>query len=216
MIVSMWMSRNILTVTPDTAITDAATLMMNNRIRRLPVVTRQPAGLTLQGIVSNTDLFRAFPSEINPLSVVAADAFKTDLQVKDVMHHHPVTTTPDAPIEVAARIMRDQKISALPVLQNNLLVGLITESDIFRAFVEMFESRPNEVRITFDASKNEDTLEAVVTIAGRHNVRIVSLITTEHEERHLCVIRVTGQGIEKFQQELWRSGHPVLNIIRTP
>ena len=216
MIVSMWMSRKVLTVTPDSLLTEAATLMTAKQVRRLLVVKAQPEGMTLLGILSQGDLFRAFPSEINPFSVVAAEAYRSHTTVREVMHHHPISTAPDAPIELAARIMRDHKIGALPVVQHGLVVGIITESDIFRAFVELFAAQQDEVRITFDASKEEDTLEAVVNLAARHNVQVVSLLTSEHDGRHIGVVRVTGKAIERFESELWRSGHPVLNILRTP
>jgi acetoin utilization protein AcuB len=214
MIVSMWMTRDVVTVEPGTSITDAAALMAAKRIRRLPVVERHADGPRLVGIVSATDLFRAFPPHLNPFSITAPDTPQSRVTVAEIMNRHLVTTTPDAPIEQAAQLMRDNKIGALPVVQKGALVGLITESDIFRAFVGLFESPPGGVRITFDVSKSEDLFGLVAQLAGRRGVRVVGLISSQQNDRSVCVVRVTGGAIDDFLDDIWNSGHHVLNVLR--
>jgi len=213
MIVSLWMSRNVITIGPDTSITEAAAVMARSRIRRLPVV--HPNTKQLIGIVSNSDLYRAFPLEVNPFSVVAQEGQYHHRPVSEVMTPHPLTITPEAPIEEAARIMRDQKIAALPVVKDDELVGVITESDIFKAFLELLESNAGDVSITFDASHSHDLLEWMVKRTTLHQLHVESLISYRHDERLLCVVRVSGSKVDKLVEDLWRSGHPVLNILRT-
>lgn len=213
MIVSMWMTRDVVTVGPGTSITDAAALMAARHIRRLPVIKRNPDG-PLVGIVSATDIFHAFPPHVNPFGIMAPDTHQSRVTVADIMRRDPPITTPDAPIEEAARVMRDQKIGALPVVHKGALVGLITDSDIFRAFVGLFEAPGGGVRITFDVSRDEDTLGRLIQVAGRRGVRVVSLIPSQQGDRPVCVVRVTGGAIDDFLDDLRKSGHHVLNVLR--
>ena len=120
-------------------------------------------------------MLHAFPADINPFSANAADSVaalertrgRARVYAADLMARDPLVTTPDAPIESAARIMRDRKIGALPVVSQHTLVGLITESDIFRAMVEVFEAPERAVRITFSLEPGEDVLPLVAEIARR-------------------------------------------------
>ncbi|HEX4945559.1 MAG TPA: CBS domain-containing protein [Blastocatellia bacterium] len=215
MLVSLWMSRDVVTITADTLITEAASLMMHRQIRRLPVVHQDAKGKHLIGIITNSDIYRAFPPEINPFSVIAQEISHSTITVGEVMKAHPLKTTPDTPIEEAARLMRDQKIAALPVVKDDELVGMITESDIFKAFLELLESQPGDVKITFDASKRHDLLEWVAERARKYDIHVESLISYQHDGRPLCLVRMTGKAVERFVDDLWRSGHPVLNVLRT-
>lgn len=212
MIVKMWMSKNVVTVHPGTLTTDAAALMVARNIRRLPVVSANEGRLV--GIVSMTDLLHSFPPDVNPLSVVASWTYQTESTVGGVMSRRPVTTTPDAPIEEAARIMRDRKIGSLPVLQEDTLVGLITQADIFRAFVELFELNEGEARITFDGSRREDALRLVVEAAWRRSVRVVSVVSSHHDGQPVCLVRVAGSALDSLLGDLLESGHQVLNVVR--
>jgi acetoin utilization protein AcuB len=215
MIVSMWMTRDVVTVEPSTLITDAAALMAVKRIRRLPIVVRHGDSPCLVGIVTASDLYRAFPPHMNPFSIAAHDTYVTNLTVADIMTGHLLTTTPDTPIEEVARVMRDQKIRALPVIHNETLIGLITDSDILRAFVALFESSQGEVRITFDVSKREDLFALLVRLTERRGVRVLSLVSAHQHDRPVCVVRVAGGAIDIFLDELWKSGHHVLHVLRS-
>jgi acetoin utilization protein AcuB len=214
MIVRMWMSRDVVAVEPRAPITEAASLMNTHSFRRLPVVVELPEGTRLIGIISATDLFHAFPSHVNPFSIEAPAKHRSSQTVADIMTHDPITTVPDAPIEEAARIMHDHKIGGLPVLQKGKLVGIITSSDIFRAFVRLFELPEGGVRITFDLSQGEDVLGEVIEVASRWNVRVVSFISSHQDDRPVGVLQTSGGLIDRFLDELWKSGHPVLNVLR--
>jgi acetoin utilization protein AcuB len=221
MFVSMWMTREVVTVTPDTRIADIATLMMRRRIRRLPVVSEPGGRGALLGIVSHSNLLHAFPPDINPVAISAADAIgavqartgDTRLTAADLMARDPRTTTPDAPLEAAARVMRDHKIGALPVLQNHALVGLITESDIFRAMVEILESRDHAVRVTFSLKPGEDVLPLVAEIARRRSLRVANFMALPHHDPPLCVVQLAGANTEAALEDVWKSQHRVLNVV---
>lgn len=214
MIVSMWMTRDVVSIEPRTPIVDAANFMAAKRVRWLPVAEPQPQGPRLLGIISSTDIHRAFPADVNPFAIVVPRARQIHTTVAEIMNAKPPTTTPDAPIEEAARVIRDHKFGALPVLRNDVMVGLITESDIFRAFVAIFESARGGVRITFDVSKGEDTFGLVAQAALRRGVRVLSLLSSQQGDRQVCVVRVAGAAVDEFMDDLWKSGHKVLNVLR--
>jgi acetoin utilization protein AcuB len=214
-IVKMWMAHDVVTVLPGTSITDAAALMAAKRVRRLPVVARREQSEHLVGIISSTDLYRVYPSNVNPFSAVAPDAAASHVTVDTVMNTSPLTTTAETPIEDVARVMCTRKIGALPVVHETTLVGLITESDIFRAFVSLFGSSSNSARVTFDLTKGEDIFGIVAGIATRRSVQVMSLNLSELDGRPVCVVRVTGRDVESFLDDLWKSKHPVLNVLRT-
>jgi acetoin utilization protein AcuB len=216
MIVSMWMTRNVITIRPHAPVTEAAELMANQHIRRLPVVEAYGRELQLVGIVSARDILHAFPPDVNPFAIVMSATAAAPVAVEHIMTHRPQTIAPEAPIEAAAELMAEEKVGALPVVQNGRLVGLITESDIFRAFVSFFASPQSSVRITFDISSSEDVFDWISRETRRRKLRIISLISSQQENVPVCVVRVAGSTVDEFVEDLWNSGHRVISVLRYP
>jgi acetoin utilization protein AcuB len=210
----MWMTRDLVTIGPDTPITEAAELMSQRHIRRLPVVEAHSQGLHLLGIVSAKDILHAFPSNVNPFAIIAPDARATPARAAEIMSRYLQTTTPETPIEDAARLMTENKIGSLPVLREKKLVGLITESDIFRAFVSFFEPPQRGARITFDISSGEDVFNFISREARRRKLRILSLISSLQDDLPVCVVRIAGNDADALLDDLWNSGHRVINVLR--
>jgi acetoin utilization protein AcuB len=216
MIVSMWMTREVISIDAGESVAIAAALMGSHHIRRLPVTEQRAGGTHLVGIVSSRDLFRALPADVNPFGVMAPERLRSEVLVSDVMKLHPFTTTPDAPLEVPARAMRDHKFGGVPVLDKGSLAGIITQSDIFRAFVAMLESPPGSVRITFSMAEGEDIFGLVARLAAPRQVRIISMNSVTHHDMPVCVVRATGGKLDAFLDDVWKSGHHVINVLRTP
>jgi len=214
--VSMFMTRELVTVGPSEPIAEAAALMAQKRIRRLLVAENRVGGLRLLGLISAKDILHWFPPEVNPFAVIAPSARQVSLTAGKIMQQQLHTTTPETPIEVAAAMMRDQRISALPVLWEKHLVGIVTESDIFRAFVGLLVPDDCGARITFDVSTGEDVFGLVARAAHRHGVSVSSLVRWQQDNQPICVVRVAGESVDGFLDEIWSSGHRVLNVIRFP
>jgi len=207
--VSMWMTREVLTVGPDTSVVEAAKIMAEKRVRRLLVAGQGANRLRLLGIISAKDVLHVFPPHVNPFAIVAPDHQPT--LAKTVS---PLTTTPETPIETAATLMCVHKVGALPVLKERNLAGIITESDIFRAFASLFPDDEKGVRITFDVTQGEDIFGLLAGFCQHHDLKISSLIWTVHDELPVCVVRASGTGVEQMLEELWASGHAVMNVLR--
>lgn len=144
MLVRERMTQNAVTTTPDTSVTDALRLMREKKVRRLPVMDQHGK---LVGIASDQDLLYASPSPVSSLSVWEMNYLLSKLTVEEVMTRQVVTVTEDTPLEEAARIMADHKIGGLPVMRDGKLVGIITETDLFKIFLELLGARRPGVRV---------------------------------------------------------------------
>ena len=145
MLVGERMSHPVITVSPKTPMQEAHKLMRDENIRRLPVVDQRGK---LIGIVSESDFLHASPSDVSSLSVWEMNYMLSKVTVEKIMTRAVISTHNDTPIEEAARTMVDNKIAGLPVLKDGELVGIITETDLFKVFLEMLGARETGVRIT--------------------------------------------------------------------
>ncbi|HEX8229237.1 MAG TPA: CBS domain-containing protein [Chloroflexia bacterium] len=135
LLVGEWMSSPVEVVTPDTPVADAYNMMMQRGIRRLPVVQRDH----LVGIVTIGDLREARPSPATSLSIYELNYLLTKLTVGQVMTHNPYSVQPTTSIQDAARVMLHRKVGGLPVVNaEGTVVGVITESDIFRMLIDQW------------------------------------------------------------------------------
>lgn len=132
-LVKDWMTRDVVTITPDTTLPDAHRLMDEKGIRRLPVLKDD----RLVGIVTRGDVRGAEPSSATSLSIWELHYLLARLTITEVMTPNPITISQDATIGEAAQVMMDSRISGLPVVDSGgKVVGIITESDIFRMVVQ--------------------------------------------------------------------------------
>ncbi len=145
MLVKERMTRQAIVAAPDLPILEALSLMRQKQIRRLPVVDK---GGRLVGIVSDRDLLLASPSSATSLSAWELTHLLSRITLRDVMSKKVITVTEDTPLEDAARIMADSKIGGLPVVRSGSLVGIITETDLFKLFLELLGAREPGVRVT--------------------------------------------------------------------
>jgi acetoin utilization protein AcuB len=129
-IVRNWMTSHPMTITPQTTLPEARRIMFEHHIRRLPVVQKDK----LVGIVTLGDIREAQASDATTLSVYELNYLLDQLAAKDFMSNKPITISPDATIAAAARLMLEHKIGGLPVVEDDRLVGIITETDFCRLF----------------------------------------------------------------------------------
>jgi len=144
MLVGDRMKHPVITVSPEMAVVDALSFLRKEKIRRAPVVKDGK----LVGIVSEKDLLNASPSTATSLSVWEVNYLVSKILVKDVMTKKILTVPENTPIEEAARTMADNKIGALPVMRDDQMVGIITETDLFKIFLELMGARESGVRVT--------------------------------------------------------------------
>lgn len=127
------MTRNPITIPPETPLKVASEIFEEHRIRHLPVLDREK----LVGIVTDRDIRHALPSGATSLEIHQLRCLFGEVEVQEVMTKRVVTVTPDTPVEEAARLMVEKKIGGLPVLEGERLVGIITETDLLTALVDL-------------------------------------------------------------------------------
>lgn len=142
MFVGERMNRPVISLAPETPVNDALHLMRTEHIRRAPVVSHG----RLVGIVSMKDLLNASPSNATTLSVWELNYLLSKLTVEPIMTRAVLTVSEDTPIEEAARLMADHRVGGLPVVRNGEVVGMITETDLFKIFLELMGARDAGVR----------------------------------------------------------------------
>lgn len=171
MLVKDKMSTNIVSITPQTTVPDALALMEEKGIRRLPVVDNN----RLVGIVTLLDLVRASPSPATSLSVWELNYLLAKLPVKDVMAKNVYSVEPLMPIDAAAALMREKRIGGLPVVDNGNVVGVITETDIFTAFMDMLGVNRGGLRLTLELPDKSGALAEAANLFRNFGVNIVSV-----------------------------------------
>ena len=122
------MSRSVVTLTPQETLRDAVNLLRTNRIRHLPVVD----GSRLVGIVTDRDIKRATPSVLSGVGREEYDRVLATTKVERLMTREPITVTPKSRLKAAIEIFIERRVGALPVVEDGLLVGILTDVDILR------------------------------------------------------------------------------------
>ncbi len=168
------------------SIVEAHSLMQHYRIRRIPILSRG----RLVGIVSWTDLMRALPSPATSLGAWEIPGLLLRASVKEIMTPEPITIEPEQPVEEAALIMRSRKIGGLPVVEaDGRLVGIITESDIFDAFLDMTGLRQGGVRLVVDLEDRAGAVADVTAVLDAVGAALTSLSVYPEDGRRVAVLR---------------------------
>ncbi len=190
MLVSNRMTKNPITVKPDLPVAEALEWMRKENIRRFPVVNKKGK---LVGIVTRDDLLYASPSSVTSLSMWEVTYLMSQVTVDETMTKEVVTVTEDTPLEEAARIMADNKFGGMPVMRGDEVVGVITESDLFRAFLELFGGHERGVRLTVLAPYFKGSLAEIATHITDAGGLILALNVFEGTEPSNwgCTLKVT-------------------------
>jgi len=208
------MKHPVITVKPEMQITDALNMMRREHIRRAPVVKNSK----LVGIVSDKDLLNASPSSATSLSIWEMNYLLSKVQVKDVMTKNVLTITEDTTIEEAARIMSDHKIGGLPVMRGENIVGIITETDLFKIFLELMGAREIGVRVSAlirDERGQLAKLTQILTSQGGNFVAF-GLFSGEDSSNRLLTFKVDGIELEKVRALLEPLVIRIVDIRITP
>ncbi len=187
MLVGERMSSPVITIHLEMPMQDALNLMHQEHVRRFPVVNKRG---NLVGIVSERDLLHASPSDATSLSIWEINYLLSKIIVKDIMTRDVITICEDTPLEDAARIMADNKIGGLPILREGNLVGIITETDLFKIFLELLGAREPGVRVAALVPNVPGELaqltEAVFNIGG-NIVAMGTFLGDSSENREVCL-----------------------------
>ncbi|MDZ7704294.1 MAG: CBS domain-containing protein [Trueperaceae bacterium] len=208
MLVSEWMTKDPRVVSSKTPIMEAMQMMRSGGYRRLPVVD----GGALVGIVTDRDLRDATPSQATSLSVYELNYLLSKLSLKEVMQSAPITVSPDDPVERAALLMEEHKISGLPVVEHERVVGIFTITDMLRAFVTGLGLREGGTRVTAELPDEPGVLARVANAGPPSNIVAVMTSGRTKGERRKLVLRVVGDDAEGYPERLRADGIDVSDV----
>lgn len=198
MLVGERMSRPVITIAPELPVAEALNLMKREHIRHAPVVQNSK----LVGIVSDKDLLNASPSPATSLSIWEMNYLMGKVTVKEAMSKKVLTVQENTPIEEAARIMSDNKIGGLPVMRGDDVVGIITETDLLKVYLELTGAREPGVRVTVFIHEKRGQLAkitAAITEAGGNFVAFTQFAGDAASNRMLT-FKIAGLSETQIRQ----------------
>jgi len=176
MLISNWMTRNVITVQPETSMMKASKLMRENKIRRLPVVDDSGR---LVGIVSDRDLKEASPSKATSLDMHELYYLLSEIKVKDIMTRSPFVVRDSETVEKAAVVMMNHRVGGLPVVdEGGKLVGIITDADVFKVLVRITGVTEGGVQLAFLLPTTPGTIKHFMDDLRHFEARVISVLTS--------------------------------------
>jgi acetoin utilization protein AcuB len=196
MIIERRMTRNPVTATPDMSVAEASALMKREKVHRLPVLDKDKK---LVGLITEKDILYASPSPATSLSIHEMAYLLSKLTVKKLMSKDVVTITKDTTVEEAARMMVDQDLSCLPVMEGDSLIGIVSKSDMFKILLELFGARHFGVRLSFLVQDKPGTIAKISQALSEQGIDIITFGTFMGTDptNAICTIKVQGAPMSK-------------------
>lgn len=205
------MTSNPYTISPDATIAEALEIMRKNNIRRLPVVKNGK----LVGIVTEREMQEVSPSKATTLSIFELNYLLSKTKVSTVMTRDVITISPDSLLEEAAILMRDNGVGALPVVLDGKVVGIITETNIFDAFIDLLGFRDSGTRISVEVEDSPGILADVTSVIKGFGANITHLVVYRSKTgRSDIVIRVNTTNTDDMIEALEKQGYKVTSVLK--
>ncbi len=210
MFIKLWMQQDVITVEQDTSIGEAKEIIKQHNFRHLPVTD----GRKLVGIITQTDINKALPAAVDSSFTPESRIIAAHAKVSSFMVTAPVTVHPMDPMEKVALLLLRFKIGAVPVIEEEQLVGIITESDVFKAFAEILGGDEKGARIEMQIGHEPSAVYAITEICKQFkmNLTAITLYRNFSPKHQLLTIRVNGRELDKMIDALWKSGAKVNRV----
>ena len=212
MSVKDFMSTNLITVSPTTPIFDAVDLMKQHKIHRLPVVE----GTTLIGLITEGVIQEALPSKATSLSVYEVNYLLNKTSVKEIMIKKVETIGPDALLEDGIAQMRQNNVGVLPVIEEGKLVGIITNNDIFDAFLKITGYYAGGTRVSILIKEDHPGILAEITkLFANHGLSILTIVVNRVAQGTVVEIQVESKEPTLVKDIITQAGYEVLSAVLT-
>lgn len=214
MFVKIWMQQDFISVKQDTSLAEAGAILDEHNFRHLPVVDADE----LVGIITQTDIKKALPSAIDSSLNAHDRVLASQAKVSSFMTTTPVTADSMDPLEDIATLMRKFKIGAIPVVEGKKIVGIITESDIFQAFIEILGADTEGARIEVQIDHNSSSIYTVMDICKQFEMDLTAFTLYKNfsPDQQLLTFRVSGKKLEQMVDNLWKAGVKINRILMPP
>ena len=207
------MTRELVTVEPETPIFQAQKLMREHQVRKLPVVMKG----RLVGMVTHDLFMEVTPSKATGFGVQEMHYLLNEMKVKEVMDENPVTVSPDMPFEEALNLGKQKGNTGFPVMENGELVGIITNGDIIRLLNKFLGLGEEGVRITIEGlGARLGEVNMILSILDRHRAPILSLMTRSRQEKQdlIALIRLKVKDATAIVEDLSNVGFDVSYVSK--
>lgn len=213
MAVKDFMTKRVVYVSPETTVAAAADIMRDKGLRRLPVIEHDK----LVGLITEGTMAEASPSKATSLSIYEMNYLLNKTKVGDIMIKNVLTVSKYASLEDAIYIMLQNKVGVLPVVDNDQISGIITDKDVFRAFLEISGYGQAGIRIGLEVPDTPRVLEKIANLIASENLNIERTIVVPKNETILRVeLQVEGEiGIEQLKKVFVEAGFTVTEIAET-
>ncbi len=205
--------RNPVSIRPDASFFDAQAFIHVKGIRHLPVVDKNDR---LLGLVTDRDIRRAAPSDTTLLSVGELNYLLANLKVSSFMtpREKLITISPDTLIEEAVQLMRDHKIGCLPVLEENELFGIFTETDALDHLADVFGYKEKGTRLSIALEDKPGAMLGVFEVFKKHNVSVTSMVSPSFmvDGMRIAAIRIRTEEYDPIVKDLEKAGYAVLSV----
>lgn len=213
MAVKDFMSKKVVYVSPETTVASVADLMREQKLRRLPVMEND----RLVGLITEGAMADASPSKATSLSIYEMNYLLNKTRVADIMVRDLITVSRYASLEDAIYLMMTHSVGILPVVDNGQLYGVITDKDIYRAFLQVSGYGEEGVRINLKAEDKVGILENIIKVISAQNINIKrTLIAGRSSGETVIEIKIDGKAdIDKLRQILDLDGVTIEDIQET-
>ena len=211
MFVKWRMTANPFTIDSGVTVPDAIELMQTHNITKLPVLRDGK----LCGVVSQSDINRALPSDATSLSFGEVAYLLSKLKIYKIMQKNPPTISADAMLEEAAIVMRDSKVDILPVLDEGKVVGVITESDVLDAFIDINGAREPGTRLVIEADDQPGVMSRLARVTGELETNITHIaVYRTGMESSFVLLGVNTVNTSDLEDAFTKAGFQVRYVLR--
>ncbi|MGT2846887.1 CBS and ACT domain-containing protein [Streptococcus massiliensis] len=213
MAVKDFMTRKVVYISPETTVAHAADIMREQGIHRLPVIENDK----LVGLVTEGTIAEASPSKATSLSIYEMNYLLNKTKVRDVMLRDVITVSKFASLEDATYLMFKNKVGILPVVDNDQISGVITDRDIFKAFLVIAAYGEEGTRIRLLTDNTVGQLEKVVHLIAKQNLNIASVVNFPNKHNQIVIeVQIEGSlDLEQFKTVLEEQGFKVDSVTKT-
>lgn len=211
MIISNVMTKDPICVTEETSIVEAKQIMEKNDFGKLPVLDKSKR---LVGIITKNDISKVSPSDATTLDKYEINSLLSKLTCGKCMTKKVITVPDTAVVEEAARIMVDKEIGCVPVVKDDVVIGIVTESDLFALFTDMFGARYSGARVNFEMEDKPGQLSKCFAKFADEGANIVSVITRESKIAGFrrVTLKATGIAEAKVKSILEECGAEIIDL----
>lgn len=213
MAVKDFMTRKVVYISPDTTVSHAADLMREQGLHRLPVIENDQ----LVGLVTEGTIAQASPSKATSLSIYEMNYLLNKTKVKDVMIRDVVTVSGYASLEDATYLMLKNKIGILPVVDNHQVYGVITDRDVFQAFLEIAGNGEEGIRVRFVTEDEVGVLGKIISLIVEENLNISHTVNIPRKDGKVIIeVQIDGSiDLPALKEKFEANGIQVEEIART-